>query len=47
MPEERHVLIVGHCKILLESNKSYGLAICEEVYLCMYTKKNTHLDQRY
>ena len=47
MPEERHVLIVGHCRILLESNKSYGFTICKEGYLYMYTKKNTHLDQRY
>ena len=47
MPEERHVLIVGHCRILLESNKSYGFTICEEGYLYMCTKKNTHLDQRY
>ena len=46
MPEERHVLTVGHCRILLESNKSYGLTICEEVYLYMYTTKNTHLGQR-
>ena len=39
MPEERHLLIVGHCRILLESHKSYGFTICEEVYLYMYTKK--------
>ena len=47
MPEERHVLIVGHCRILLESNKSYGFTICKEGYLYMCTKKNTHPDQRY
>ena len=35
MPEERYVLIVGHRRILLESNKSYGFTICKEGYLYM------------